>query len=269
MVLDVARESIKFATIEVRGARVPFLEVGVGENVLLVPGWSLSPRIYAESARRLACLGFRIVVPELYGSSAKVDLGGGVEALAELVSEFARGVFGVEKFHLVGHSLGGAISMALGASNPESISKLVLVNSIGDPSWIDRSGSPSYLAKRSLNDWAGAFIVDMKRTRERNRYVPQVVIESLSEFGRNPGRVIRCALMARGVDMRPEIAKLAGAGLPILVLWTKDDVVVPRESFLGLAEGLGASRVELEGSHGWIFTSSEQFSALVGEFLLT
>lgn len=268
MVLDIAKESIKYASLEIRASKVAYLDVGSGQNVLLVPGWSLSPRIYSESARRLACMGFRVVVPEMYGSSARLDLNGGIQGMAEMVAEFAQGVFGADDYFVVGHSLGGAIAIALSVFNPEKVSKLVLVNSTGDPTWIDRHGNQSLLSKRSLNDWTGAFLIDLKRTHDRNKYVPQVVVESIGEFVRNPGRVIRCALMGRGVDMRPEIAKLAVADLPILAIWTKDDVVVPRESFLGLAKGLGASMVELEGSHGWIFTSAEQFALLVGEFLL-
>ena len=53
-----------------------------------------------------------------------------------------------------------------------------------------------------------------------------------------------------------------------MAIWTRDDVVIPRESFVSLADQLGASTLELPGSHGWIFTSAEEFAAVVGDFLL-
>ncbi len=268
MALELPALNLRAASIEVEGTRVGYAEAGEGREMLLVPGWSLPPRIYAQSVARLAARGFRVVLPEIYGSRARFDLSGGICTAAGLLSSFASRVFQGRSYHLVGHSLGGGFAICLAAQSPQEISRLVLVSSIGDPTWTDRGGRPSRLSRRPLQDWAGAFVADMAKTRERGRNVPRVIVESLGEMGRNPGRVLQCAMLARRADLRPELAKIAAAEIRSLAIWTRDDVVIPRESFLSLAEHLGASTLELPGSHGWIFTSSEEFANVVGDFLL-
>ncbi len=268
MALELPALNLRAASIGVEGTRVGYAEAGEGREVLLVPGWSLPARTYAHSVACLASRGFRVVIPEIYGSRARFDLSGGICTAAGLLASFASAVFRGRSFDLVGHSLGGGFSVCLAAHHPEEIRRLVLVSSIGDPTWTDRAGRPSRLSQRPLQDWAGAFVADMVKTRERGRNVPRVIAGSLGELGRNPGRVLQCAMLARRADLRPELGKIASAGIRSLAIWTRDDVVIPRESFVSLAGQLGASTLELPGSHGWIFTSAEEFAAVVGDFLL-
>ena len=268
MALELPALNFRASYIDVEGTRVGFAETGQGRELLLVPGWSLPPRIYADSAARLAARGFRVVIPEIYGSRARLDLSGGICTAAGMLAAFASAVFQGRSYDLVGHSLGGGFSICLTAAQPELVRRLVLVSSVGDPTWTDRSGHPSRMSRRPLQDWAGAFVTDMRKTRERGRNVPRVVVESLGEMGRNPGRVIQCAMLARRADLRPELTKISSTGIRTLAIWTRDDVVIPRESFVGLATQSGASTLELAGSHGWIFTSGDEFAAVVGDFLL-
>ncbi len=268
MALDLPALNLRAGSIEVDGTRVGYAEAGQGRELLLVPGWSLPPRIYTDSVARLAARGFRVVIPEIYGSRSRFDLSGGICTAAGLLASFGAAVFQGRSYDLVGHSLGGGFSICVTAAQPDLVRRLVLISSVGDPTWTDRSGRPSRMSSRPLQDWAGAFVADMRKTRERGRNVPRVVVESLREMGRNPGRVLQCAMLARRADLRPELSRIASLGIRTLAIWTNDDVVIPRESFLGLASLAGASTLELPGSHGWIFTSGEEFAAVVGDFLL-
>ncbi|CAG4917246.1 unnamed protein product, partial [Acidithrix sp. C25] len=266
VVLDLTRQSVKSQSIFLDGSKVSFLDVGTGGNVLMVPGWSLSPRIYCDSVLELARQGYRVVVPEIYGGSSKINLDNGLSSLSNFVARFGEFVFGGETFSLIGHSLGGGISTSLAANHPLLVSRLVLISSVGHPDWIDRKGLSSTLGNRSINDWAGAFLVDLRRTKERS-YLPQVIVEAVGEFAKNPARVVKCALIAKAVDLRAEMAQIKSRQLPVLCIWTKDDVVIPRESFLGLVDAIGASSVELDGTHSWAFEAPMQFSGLISGFL--
>ena len=268
MVLDLTRERIRVRSAALGDSLISYLDVGVGQNVLLIPGWLLSPKVYTQSARKLAALGFRVVIPEVYSSGVNVDAPSGINAVTKLLEAFVDAIFGSAKYLVVGHSLGGALSLSLGAANQDRIEKLVLINSIGDQSWIDHDGTASTLSKRSLNDWAGAFLIDLNRMRDRHRVLPQVALEAVKELARNPARVVKFALWAKSADMTTEIEQLSRSKIPILALWTNDDVVVPNESFIGLATGLGATMVELNGTHGWVYSSPDEFSRVVGNFLL-
>ena len=268
MVLDLTREIIQVRSAVLGDALISYLEVGVGQNVLLIPGWLLSPKVYTQSARKLAALGFRVVIPEVYSSGVVVDSVSGLNSVTKLLEAFVDAIFGNDKYLVVGHSLGGALSLSLSAANQERIEKLVLINSIGDPSWIDHNGTASTLSKRSLNDWAGAFLIDLNRMRNRHVFLPQAALEAAKELARNPARVVKFALWAKSADMTTEIEQLSRSKIQILALWTNEDVVVPNESFIGLATGLGATIIELNGSHGWIYSSPDEFSRVVGNFLL-
>lgn len=267
MALDSSKENLQSRSIQAGASNICYLDVGEGRNVLLLPGWSLSPRIYQASAVRLAAMGFRVVVPEVYGLDSQVELSRALDGVVDHVSDFASAVFEGDSFSVIGHSLGGAISILLVASGHHDVEKLVLVNSIGDPTWQDKNGTSSTMSKRPLNDWVGAFMLDFARTRNKNKFALRLAYGSLMEFTRNPGKVVRYALIAKSADVRAEMKAIADSQLRVLVIWTKNDFVIPRESFEGLANLLHASRVELDGSHGWIFTSSEQFASLVGQFL--
>ncbi len=269
MASNLSDEITLYKTLVIDGSNVSYLDVGQGANVLLIPGWSLSPRIYEQSARQLASNGFRVVVPEVYGLNSKKELAlsDRLEGLVDHVGLFAKTVFEDESFNLVGHSLGGALSILSLALGRVDVEKLVLVNSIGDPSWVGRNAKASTMNERPINDWIGAFVMDFAKTRHKNKFVMRLASESLMEFMRNPSRVVQYAMIARSLDLRAEMELVAKSRTLVLAIWTTDDIVVPRESFESLALNLKAARVELNGTHAWIFTASVQFASLVGEFL--
>ena len=246
------------------GEKVKYLVAGSGPAVLLVPGWSLPPNIYAKSMELLARQGFRVAIPEIYGSRARIAEAKSIAGLAEFAARFAKSVFLGQPYSVIGHSLGGGIAICLAAAR--EVGHLALVNSIGDPSWSAR-GKASTLAARPLADWVGAFFADMRQTANKRKNVPRILYEATGEIVRNPARVVQCGLLARTADLRVEITKVAASSAKTLAIWTRQDPVVPYESFASLARGLGAQVWETNGAHGWIFTAPEEFSRVVGGFL--
>lgn len=249
---------------DLEGEMVKYLVAGSGPGVLLLPGWSLSPNIYSKSIQLLARQGYRVAVPEIYGSRAKIAGGKSISGLAEFGARFAKSVFMGQPYSVIGHSLGGGIAICLAAAR--EVGHLALVNSIGDPSWTLR-GEASTLAARPFADWVGAFFADMRNTANKRTNVPRILYEATGEIVRNPARVVQCGLLARTADLRAEIAKVAASSAKTLAIWTRRDPVVPHESFVSLVHGLGARALETDGAHGWIFTAPEEFSQVVGEFL--
>lgn len=96
--------------------------------VLLVHGWGGSGRYWAQTVARLRDQ-FTLIVPDLPGIARALpvrrawNMFAQVEALEALVE-----YLGIERAHVVGHSMGSGITILLAAKRPELVEKLVLTS---------------------------------------------------------------------------------------------------------------------------------------------
>lgn len=119
------------------GMRIFFLEFGspkVDAPVLLfLHGWGLSAQAFQRSLKALGSR-FRVIAPDLPnfgrssfnpGLSSYQHYAAALEQLLELLD--------INKVHVVGHSMGGAIAIRMAAAYPQRIASLMLANSAGLP----------------------------------------------------------------------------------------------------------------------------------------
>ena len=118
-------------TLEYAGQTTRLLEAGKGDAVVVLHGWggrieSMTPVI--------ACLwgGFRVVAMDLpgFGESPVPTEPWGTLQYADFVRHMLANV-GVERAAFVGHSYGAKVSVAIAATTPEVVDKLILVGSSG------------------------------------------------------------------------------------------------------------------------------------------
>ncbi|HEV2708385.1 MAG TPA: alpha/beta hydrolase [Pyrinomonadaceae bacterium] len=115
--------------IEVGGARIHYLERGTGPTLLLIHGLGGSMRTFTHSLLDRLSDEFRVVVMERPGSGESTRqsrAGARVRSQAETVSAFIR-VMGLDRPVLVGHSLGGAVALAVALDHPEQVRGLALI----------------------------------------------------------------------------------------------------------------------------------------------
>jgi pimeloyl-ACP methyl ester carboxylesterase len=118
-------------TTTLHGHTLSFVDSGSGPAVLFVHGLLGSHRNWAHLIDRLDDC-HRVIVPDLFGhgASAKPEgdysLGAHAGTLRDLLDRL-----GVDRVTLVGHSLGGGISMEFCYLFPERVERLVLVGSGG------------------------------------------------------------------------------------------------------------------------------------------
>lgn len=112
--------------------RISIRVEGEGRDVILVPGLSSSPKVWAEMVK--AVPGYRYHLVQVSGF-AGVPAGGNTEGAvaAPVAEEIARYIaqlvpHGLQKPVLIGHSMGGTIGMMVAARHPQSISKLMIVD---------------------------------------------------------------------------------------------------------------------------------------------
>ncbi|MEU7812040.1 alpha/beta hydrolase [Pseudonocardia sp. NPDC049154] len=115
-----------------RGVAVSVRDLGEGDPVLLLHGWTLSHQAWDRQMRVLADDGHRVLGMDLrgHGWSDAPLRGYGVDRLAADAATVLRALK-VERASVVGWSLGGMTALRLVADFPELVARLVLVGSAG------------------------------------------------------------------------------------------------------------------------------------------
>jgi pimeloyl-ACP methyl ester carboxylesterase len=116
------------------GARLHYLDFGGrGEPVVLLAGLGNTAWIWSDFGARLAREGFRVVAltRRAHGESAAPSSGYTLDTLAADVIAFMDSL-GLQRAHLVGHSLAGAELTRIAARYPERVRRLVYVDAAYD-----------------------------------------------------------------------------------------------------------------------------------------
>lgn len=175
---------------------------------------------------------------------------------------------GLERFGLVGYSLGSCVAIRAVSRHPDRIAALVagfahpdarlsLAIDVwsalldGDPDLLGRflvmaGFSPSFLARQSP-----------QQLDELVRVVAATV---------PPGTAAHVSL-ARGLDLRGELAQIAAPTL--VVATTRDDLATPEHSQLLHASIPGARLVELESGHAVVAERGDELVSAISEFAAT
>ncbi len=225
--------------------------------VLFVHGWALGQHSYKAALKRLVRQGCRVFAPALPGFGGTPELPErklSFAGYAAWLEEFLDAVHVDEPVLLVGHSFGGGVAVQLAHDFPERVRSLVLVNSIG--------GSAS-LAARPFWDWGLHFPADVLPLPQIRRVLPVIMEDAVPNVIRSPRALLRVGNLARTADLRAELEELRRRGLPVAVLWGRQDQIIPRESFDALCAAIGAQGREVEGNHNWMLADPDTFGEVM------
>jgi len=115
--------------IDIDGTRLHYLDQGSGPPLLLIHGLAGQVHNFAHSLLGRLAHDYRVVVLDRPGSgysSLPNDALAPLPAQARIISRFCRAL-GLERPLVVGHSLGGAIALALALDHPEQVGGLALI----------------------------------------------------------------------------------------------------------------------------------------------
>ncbi|MGO9081438.1 MAG: alpha/beta fold hydrolase [Streptosporangiaceae bacterium] len=175
---------------------------------------------------------------------------------------------GVERFHLVGHSLGAVIATAVAAREPTAIDSLLphagwvktgQREAFMFELWARLLGTdPALLAGHLILTAMGPAMLgglDSEQFAEMTaaftamldeRILPQVELDARVDLGDRPSRV----------------------QAPTLVLASADDQIIPARHQRELATAISQSRyLEVPGGHGLPFEDPDRFFAIITEFV--
>jgi len=136
LAIDAQRRSADLVKKEVQvdDHRIVYLEGGKGETVVLLHGFGGNKDHWTAFAKYLK--GYHLVIPDVpgFGESSQVPKDHyGAESQVRRIARFVE-VLKLDKVHMAGNSLGGALTATYGAKYPEKVLTLALLDTAGVPS---------------------------------------------------------------------------------------------------------------------------------------
>ena len=213
--------------------RLHYLEAGSGDPLVLVHG--LGSHAAQDWGRLIVPLGrrFHVYAPDLPGfgqSERPPDADYSIPMQVEAVRAFMEAK-GVRRARVAGISMGGWIVSRLAAEHPESVERLVVVDAAGM-----RPERPDIPAEALLpRDEAG--VRRLAAVVRHNAPVPpSFVARDILALRLREEWIVRRALESMGAGRDWLNGTLGRAEMPVLVVWGRQDALIP----LAYGEGLQA-----------------------------
>jgi len=222
--------------VDVGGRRIRYLKSGLsGEAVLLLHGFGgdLGNWLFNHQALAEKHAVYALDLPG-HGESSK-DVGAGtLDELAAVAAAFLEAV-GVQSAHLVGHSLGGAVALAMASNAPERVRSLSLVSSAGLGREINADYIETFVRAANRN----ALKPCVAQLYADERLVTRQLVDNLLKYKRLEGvdaalRKLADNLFPGGRQGRLFRDVLASSNVPTLVVWGAKDRIIPASHAAGL-----------------------------------
>ncbi len=234
-------------TAEVAGRQIRYLTKGEGGvPVILIHGFGgdLNNWLFNHDALAAGRAVHALDLPG-HGSSSK-DVGdGSIGFFADVVTGFADALE-IEQAHLVGHSMGGAIALAVARAAPAWVASLTLIGSAGLGGEIDGAYLEGFIAAERRKDLKP----HVEKLFSDPALVTRQLVNDLLAFKRIDG--VTAALgtvrdaFAPGGAQAEDLRAVAGT-VPTLVIWGAGDQIIPASHAEGLGDGVDCTVLDGQG----------------------
>ena len=256
-------------TIEVNTRPFRYLSMGAGdEPVVFLHGFGadLEAWMFNQPAIAEARAAYAIDLPG-HGGSTKAVADGAPEALATEIRAVLE-TLGLERMHLVGHSLGAAVAALVALGSPAKIASLTLIAPVGMGDAIDIAFLDGFVAavrRKELKSVLQRLVAD-------ENAISRDMVEAVVRYKRIDGVAEALAAIRHGfadstgqtVSLREQIGAL---GVPVLAIWGAEDRIIPVDQAEGL-EALGIKSHILPGvGHMPHMEAASDVNAAIAEFL--
>ncbi len=230
------RTGVEARQAQVGRRRLRYVRAGRGASVVLVHGFASSIYTWSEVLPTLAREHDVVALdlPGFGGSEMPADLHW--TELPEAVLGLMDGL-GLGRASLVGHSLGGAVVVAVAAARPERVERLALLDSAGfnlddgqRPKLVGAAGSPLVGALLSRLPLRRALLrLGLRQVfHDHARLTPEREEEYLHPLRRPEWlRAMPALLASRGRELQAFPDLLRRVRAPAVVVWGREDAWIP------------------------------------------
>ena len=202
---------------------------------ILLHGFAGDPTTWRRTGEFLAKQGFEAIAFELPGHGSQPLIGSSIDELVtELIPKLPNPSTG--KFHLIGHSLGGAFAILIAARNPERVASLTLLAPIGIGTYIDQSFLEGITSAQTI----GALERELRKTTAHPLSYAKSALATILESLPSASLRTISGLMARnGVQqlfLVPELEKITA---PVRIFFGRQDRILHWQDALVLPGKVG------------------------------
>lgn len=234
-------------TVEIGGRSIQYLAMGEGGTpLILIPGYGGDINIFVFNQETLSQdrTVYALDMPG-HGGSEK-DVGdGSLDFFAGVVNGFMQEM-GIEKAHLAGHSMGGAIASAFALEHPEKVASLILLASAGFGEEINTAYIEGFISANRRKEMKGT----LQTLFADPDLVTRDLVNDILAYKRKDGvneslRTVADSVFADGRQAR--VIDASQLGVPILAVWGEDDKIVPASHAENLPDDAKVEKVEGKG----------------------
>jgi pimeloyl-ACP methyl ester carboxylesterase len=260
--------------VDVDGVRLHYVDRGTGSVVVMLHGWGGNLRHFHRLIGSLSTT-CRVVAVDLPGYGYSSLPSGGhppLRAQANLIAGFIHRL-DLQAPLLLGHSLGGTLSLAIALDHPDCVRALVLVSPLSHvqrlKGWPIRSHVVQRLFAWTLLAPLGKL---MWRTAQQAAFAPDAVppdfdVEGGAVLGLRPGNFVAACRDRAGIDptLAAMSARYASLALPVDVVFGRHDRLLDaRRQGERLVAILRHARLHLaDGGHMLPLTMPDLLAAIV------
>ncbi|MEO1652219.1 MAG: alpha/beta fold hydrolase [Bacteroidota bacterium] len=265
-----------------------YVETGEGEETILflhglgsyLPVWKKN---LADLAQNYRCIALDLPG---HGLSSKDEYDYSMAFFARSLEAFLQEKT-LDKVHLIGHSMGGQIALTFALAHPEKVNQMVLLAPAGLEVFSEDQGNlmKTFVTSQSIKNTSAQKAESNLASNFYQKKLPSdaaFMLEDRLAMKDNPdydGYARAISLSVAGMIDGPVFSRLNEVKAPVLILFGKDDQLIPNRYFnpglsldkLGeqATEALPNSRFELieEAGHMLAFEQAEKVNALIRDFL--
>jgi 2-hydroxy-6-oxonona-2,4-dienedioate hydrolase len=262
--------------VDVGGYSLNVVDMGTGDPVVMIHGFADSAYCYHKNVQTVLDRGFRVVLPEPPGLGQSdippAPYVYSVENQAEAVRTCLDRM-GIERFTLVGHSMGGGIALYLATHYPQRIAKLMVIDAACyDPERFQffRLPGASYIAGAIAGKWIMRMALhDVFYDKTK---VTEAMVSEYAQPLRKPGYVKVLAELSKQYFSAAHTAMQSRYGHlepPLTIVWGREDTWLPPEFGDKLAHTVPNARLHLvqNAGHSPHQEQPEAFNKLLAGFL--
>lgn len=250
------------------GQKVQYVEAGIdGPTVILLHGLGADSSIWAANFAALSEKTHVFALDQIgFGRSDKPPLEYRIATFTDFLQGFMQ-TLKIPHATIIGHSLGGWVAAEFAIQHPQMVEKLILVDSNGiKGSWKNASSSPVNLNPASL--------ADTRKTLEflfhDKSIITDQLVQQLFERRLRNADAYTVTRVLDGLSHDQWLSKRLGSvRAPALLIWGREDALIPLGQGEALNRGIPNSRLEVVDNCGHLpqIEKPAHFNKLVLDFL--